>query len=74
MFKRPSNRNFDELRNISLEANFSSYAEGSCFAKYGKTHVLCTASVESKLPLWLRNSGKGWITAEYGMLPRSTPF
>ena len=72
MFKRPSNRNFDELRSISLEANFSPYAEGSCFAKFGKTHVLCTASVESKLPLWLRNSGKGWITAEYGMLPRST--
>ena len=72
MFKRPSNRNFDELRNISLEANFSPYAEGSCFAKFGKTHVLCTASVESRLPLWLRNSGKGWITAEYGMLPRST--
>ena len=72
MFKRPSNRNFDELRNISLEANFSPYAEGSCFAKFGNTHVLCTASVESKLPQWLRNSGKGWITAEYGMLPRST--
>ena len=72
MFKRPSNRNFDELRNISLESNYSPYAEGSCFAKFGKTHVLCTASVESKLPLWLRNSGKGWITAEYGMLPRST--
>ena len=72
MFKRPSNRNFNELRSISLEANFSPYAEGSCFAKFGKTHVLCTASVESKLPLWLRNSGKGWITAEYGMLPRST--
>ena len=46
--------------------------EGSCIAKFGKTHVLCTASVDSKLPLWLRNSGKGWITAEYGMLPRST--
>ena len=72
MFKRPSNRNFDELRAITLEANFSPYAEGSCIAKYGNTHVLCTASVESKLPLWLRNSGKGWITAEYGMLPRST--
>ena len=72
MFKRPSNRNFNELRNISLEANFSPYAEGSCFAKFGNTHVLCTASVESKLPLWIRNSGKGWITAEYGMLPRST--
>ena len=72
MFKRPSNRNFDELRNITLEANISPYAEGSCIAKFGKTHVLCTASVDSKLPLWLRNSGKGWITAEYGMLPRST--
>ena len=72
MFKRPSNRNFDELRNISLEASFSPYAEGSCFAKFGETDVLCTASVESKLPLWLRNSGKGWLTAAYGMLPRST--
>ena len=72
MFKRPSNRNFDELRNITLEANVSPYAEGSCIAKFGNTHVLCTASVESKLPQWLRNSGKGWITAEYGMLPRST--
>ena len=72
MFKRPSNRNFDELRNITLEANISPHAEGSCIAKFGKTHVLCTASVDSKLPLWLRNSGKGWITAEYGMLPRST--
>ena len=72
MFKRPSDRNFDQIRNITLEANFSSYAEGSCFAKFGNTHVLCTASVDTKLPLWLRNSGKGWITAEYGMLPRST--
>ena len=72
MFKRPSNRNFDELRNIVLEANFSPYAEGSCIARFGNTHVLCTASIESKLPQWLRNSGKGWITAEYGMLPRST--
>ena len=72
MFKRPSNRNFDELRNITLEANISPHAEGSCIAKFGKTHVLCTASVDSKLPLWLRNTGKGWITAEYGMLPRST--
>ena len=72
MFKRPSDRNFDQLRNITLEANFSPYAEGSCFAKFGNTHVLCTASVDTKLPLWLRNSGKGWITAEYGMLPRST--
>ena len=72
MYKRPSNRNFDELRNIVLEANISPYAEGSCIVKFGNTHVLCTATVESKLPLWLRNSGKGWITAEYGMLPRST--
>ena len=72
MFKRASNRNFDELRNIVLEANISPYAEGSCIVKFGNTHVLCTATVESKLPLWLRNSGKGWITAEYGMLPRST--
>ena len=72
MFKRPSDRNFDQLRNITLEANFSPYAEGSCFAKFGNTHVLCTASVDTKLPVWLRNSGKGWITAEYGMLPRST--
>ena len=72
MFKRPSKRNFDELRSITLEANVSLYAEGSCIAKFGNTHVLCTASVESKLPQWLRNSGKGWITAEYGMLPRST--
>ena len=72
MFKRPSNRNFNELRNIILEVNTSHHAEGSCFAKFGNTHVLCTASVESKLPLWLKNSGRGWITAEYGMLPRST--
>ena len=72
MFKRHSNRTFDQLRNITLEANFSPYAEGSCLAKFGGTHVLCTASVDSKLPQWLRNSGKGWITAEYGMLPRST--
>ena len=72
MFKRLLNRNFDELRDIILEANISPYAEGSCLAKFGNTHVLCTASIENKLPLWLRNSGKGWITAEYGMLPRST--
>ncbi len=72
MYKRPSNRTFNELREIILEANISPYAEGSCMAKFGNTHVLCTASVENKLPLWLRHSGKGWITAEYGMLPRST--
>ena len=70
-FKRVS-RKTTELREIYFENKFSPYAEGSCFTKFGKTHVLCTASIESKLPLWLRNSGKGWITAEYGMLPRST--
>jgi ribonuclease PH len=64
MFKRPSKRNFDELRNIVLQPNISPYAEGSCIAKFGNTHVLCTASIDNKLPLWLRNSGKGWITAE----------
>ena len=72
MKKRPSNRSYDELRKIVLEVNVSKYAEGSCMAKFGNTHVLCTASVDNKLPPWLRNSGKGWITAEYGMLPRST--
>jgi ribonuclease PH len=72
MQKRPSNRNYNELRKIALEVNVSRYAEGSCMAKFGNTHVLCTASIENKLPAWLRNSGKGWITAEYGMLPRST--
>lgn len=72
MQKRPSNRSYNELRKIVLEVNVSKYAEGSCMAKFGNTHVLCTASVDNKLPPWLRNSGKGWITAEYGMLPRST--
>ena len=72
MQKRPSNRSYDELRKIVLEVNVSKYAEGSCMAKFGNTHVICTASVDNKLPPWLRNSGKGWITAEYGMLPRST--
>ena len=72
MQNRPSNRHFNELRNIILEVNFSPYAEGSCMAKFGNTHVLCTASVDNKLPPWLRNTGKGWVTAEYGMLPRST--
>ncbi len=72
MFKRPSKRQFNEMREIVLESQVSPYAEGSCIAKFGNTHVFCTASIETKLPLWLRNSGKGWITAEYGMLPRST--
>ena len=69
---RPSGRAFDELRNVVLEVDVSRYAEGSCLARFGHTHVLCTASVETQVPPFLRNSGKGWVTAEYGMLPRAT--
>lgn len=69
---RPSGRAFDELRDIALEVDFSRYAEGSCLARFGHTHVLCTASVETQVPPFLRNSGRGWVTAEYGMLPRAT--
>ena len=69
---RPSGRRPDELRQISLQPNYSKHAEGSCLVRFGDTHVLCTASVESRVPPFLRNSGRGWVTAEYGMLPRST--
>lgn len=69
---RPSGRKQDELRAIVLETNVSKHAEGSCMAKFGDTHVLCTATVEDKLPHWLKGQGRGWVTAEYGMLPRST--
>ena len=69
---RPSGRQLDELRAISLQPGFSKHAEGSCLVKFGDTHVLCTASVETRVPPFLRNSGRGWVTAEYGMLPRST--
>jgi len=69
---RPSKRQFDEMRAVSFERNVSKHAEGSCLVKFGDTHVLCTASLEEKVPGWMRNSGKGWVTAEYGMLPRST--
>ena len=69
---RPSGRANNSLRNIFLEPSISLHAEGSCFAKFGNTHVLCTASVEDRVPSFLRNTGKGWVTAEYGMLPRST--
>ena len=69
---RPSGRAADALREIRLEPNVSKHAEGSCLAKFGDTHVLCTASVEDRVPPFLRNSGRGWVTAEYGMLPRST--
>ena len=69
---RPSDRKNNEMRNISFETGVSKHAEGSCLVKFGDTHVLCTASVENRVPPWLRNSGSGWVTAEYGMLPRST--
>lgn len=70
--KRPSGRTPDTMREIQLETGVSKYAEGSCLAKFGETHVLCTASVEDRVPPFLRNTGRGWVTAEYGMLPRST--
>jgi ribonuclease PH len=69
---RPSGRKIDELRSISIETNVTKHAEGSCLIKCGDTHVLCTASLEERVPPFLRNSGLGWVTAEYGMLPRAT--
>lgn len=69
---RPSGRKPNQLRTITLEPGFAKHAEGSCLIRCGDTHVLVTASVEEKVPPFLRNSGKGWVTAEYGMLPRST--
>ncbi|MCZ6849623.1 MAG: ribonuclease PH [Alphaproteobacteria bacterium] len=72
MSTRPSGRAPDQLREVSLEAGANKYAEGSCLARFGDTHVLCTASVEERVPFFIRNSGRGWVTAEYGMLPRST--
>ncbi len=69
---RPSGRQPDALRAVSLEPGFAKYAEGSCLVRFGDTHVLCTASVEERVPPFLRNTGRGWVTAEYGMLPRST--
>ena len=63
---------FHEMRNISFETNVNLHAEGSCFVKFGSTHVMCTATIDEKTTPWLKNSGKGWVTAEYGMLPRST--
>ncbi len=65
-------RNFDQLRDVNFETNVNLHAEGSCLVKFGNTQVMCTASIDEKTPPWLRNSGKGWVTAEYGMLPRST--
>lgn len=69
---RPSGRAFDQLREITLETNVTRYAEGSCLAKFGNTHVLCTASWEKNVPGWMKGKGAGWVTAEYGMLPRAT--
>lgn len=69
---RPSGRARDELRAVLLETGVSKHAEGSCLARFGDTHVLCTASVEERVPPWLRDQGRGWVTAEYGMLPRAT--
>ncbi|RDV04084.1 ribonuclease PH [Undibacter mobilis] len=69
---RPSQRQPDEMRAVSLERGVVKYAEGSCFVKFGETHVLVTASLEERLPPWLKGQGKGWVTAEYGMLPRAT--
>lgn len=69
---RPSKRKPDELRRVSIERRVSMHAEGSCLIKFGNTHVLCTASLEERLPPWLKGQGKGWVTAEYAMLPRAT--
>ena len=69
---RKSGRENNQLRDIEFVTNFNPYAEGSCLVKYGNTHVVCTASVEEKVPSWLKGQEKGWVTAEYAMLPRST--
>jgi ribonuclease PH len=69
---RPSGRSADQMRAVSLEPGYAKHAEGSCLVRFGDTHVLVTASLEEKVPPFLRNSGQGWVTAEYGMLPRST--
>jgi len=69
---RPSKRKPDELRRVSIERAVSMHAEGSCLIKFGNTHVLCTASLEERVPPWLKGQGRGWVTAEYAMLPRAT--
>ncbi len=69
---RPSGRTNDQLRTVTMETGFAKHAEGSCLIKFGDTHVLCTATLENKAPPFLRDTGRGWVTAEYGMLPRST--
>ncbi|MBX3457256.1 MAG: ribonuclease PH [Candidatus Paracaedibacteraceae bacterium] len=69
---RHDKRNANELRSVFLGPGFSKHAEGSCFVKFGDTHIICTATIEEKVPPFLRNTGSGWVTAEYGMLPRAT--
>ncbi|MEM8756117.1 MAG: ribonuclease PH, partial [Pseudomonadota bacterium] len=69
---RPSGRARDEMRAVSIEPNYTKHAEGSCLIRCGDTHVLCTATVEDRVPPFIRNTGLGWVTAEYGMLPRAT--
>ena len=69
---RPSERTPEQLRTVTLETGVNRYAEGSCLVSFGHTKVLCTASIEEKVPGWMRNTGQGWVTAEYGMLPRAT--
>ena len=71
-FMRPSKRAADEMRKVSFERGVARYAEGSCLVRFGDTHVLCAASLEDKPPPWLRGQGRGWVTAEYSMLPRAT--
>ena len=71
-FIRPSGRTADQMRSVSFEPHFSPYAEGSCLVRFGQTHVICTASVDERVPPFLRGTGHGWVTAEYGMLPRAT--
>ncbi|MEO6925173.1 MAG: ribonuclease PH, partial [Rhodanobacter sp.] len=69
---RPSGRASDQLRTVSIERHYTRHAEGSVLVSFGDTRVLCTASIEDRTPAWLRGKGEGWITAEYGMLPRAT--
>src|ERR1700741_2898842 len=70
--RRPVGRLPNALRPVTFELGVSKHAEGSCLVKFGDTHVLCMASIDEQVPPWLRGSGKGWVTAEYGMLPRAT--
>ena len=69
---RPSGRELSEMRAVSIETGFTKHAEGSCLIKVGDTHVICTATIEDRVPPFIKGSGLGWVTAEYGMLPRST--